>query len=159
MPDKKNHSGHVYILDKARHYCACQERCIHDVEMKMKQWKVRPAVAAGVIKKLEKENFLNEECFARAFAGGKFRINKWGRNKIVVALRAKKISEAAIQKALEEIDEHEYLMVLRKLIAEKREKLSEPESIVSKNKVYKFALSRGFEKNLILQHLNQTKLI
>lgn len=116
-------------------------------------------MAAGVIKKLEKENFLNEECFARAFAGGKFRINKWGRNKIVVALRAKKISEAAIQKALEEIDEHEYLMVLRKLIAEKREKLSEPESIVSKNKVYKFALSRGFEKNLILQHLNQTKLI
>jgi regulatory protein len=153
MPDKKNYSGHVYILDKARHYCACQERCIYDVEMKMKQWKVRPALAAGIIKKLEEENFLNEERFARAFAGGKFRMKKWGRNKIIAALRAKKISGPAIQNALEDIDEQEYLKVLKKLIAEKKEKLSEPESIAAKNKIYNFAISRGFESPLILQHL------
>jgi regulatory protein len=153
MRENKQNSGHAYFLEKLRQYCACQERCTFDIEIKMKQWKVRPALAAGIIKKLEEENFLNEERFARAFAGGKFRMKKWGRNKIIAALRAKKISGPAIQNALEDIDEQEYLKVLKKLIAEKKEKLSEPESIAAKNKIYNFAISRGFESPLILQHL------
>ena len=93
-----------YILDKARRYCAYQERCVFDLKNKLYEWKVRPDVSARIINTLEEENYLNEERFARVFAGGKFRIKKWGRNKIMAELRARKIPDLIIQIGLDEID-------------------------------------------------------
>ena len=131
MIDKK----HTYIFDRAKRYCSYQERCVWEVKNKLFEWKVRPEVAREIIKALEEENYLDEERYARVFAGGKFRIKKWGRNKISAELRARRIPELIIQIGLDEIDDHEYIRILRQLIEKKSLSLNNPEETASKNKI------------------------
>ena len=147
-------SKHRYIYDKARSYCAYQERSVFDVKKKLNEWKVRPEITARVIRSLEKENYLNEERFARVYAGGKFRIKKWGRNKIIAELRARRVPEIIIQIGLEEIDENEYDKTLKEVIEKKSAAFSDPQSLDVKKKILNFVLSRGFEKHLILEKLH-----
>ena len=142
-----------YIYEKARSYCAYQERCVFEVKKKLYDWKVRPDVSQKIITTLEEENYLDEERFARVFAGGKFRIKKWGRNKIIAELRARRIPDLIVQIGLEEIDEYEYIRTLKSLIEKKRSTFSYPKDIINRNKIYKFVLSRGFERHLILKYL------
>ncbi|MCK4568693.1 MAG: RecX family transcriptional regulator [Bacteroidales bacterium] len=142
-----------YIFEKAKHYCTYQERSVFEVKNKLQAWNVRPEVALKVIKSLEEENYLNEERFARVFAGGKFRIKKWGRNKIIAELRAKRIPDLIIQIGLDEIDEYEYEKALRAVIEKKRSSFDSPESYINRNKIYNFVLSKGYEKYLILKYL------
>jgi len=142
-----------YILNKARRYCAYQERCVFDLKKKLYEWNVRPEVNARIINTLEEENYLNEERFARVFAGGKFRIKKWGRNKIMAELRARKIPDLIIQIGLDEIDEHEYIKVLKETIEKKRSTLGETNSVGNKRKLFNFVLNRGFEKHLVLKYI------
>ena len=150
---RENTDKYNYILSKARRYCAYQERCVFDLRKKLHDWKVRPDVAARVINTLEKENYLDEERFARVFAGGKFRIKKWGRNKIMAELRARKIPDLIIQIGLDEIDEHEYIKVLKETIEKKSKELGEIKSVGNKRKLFNFVLSRGFEKHLVLKFI------
>ncbi|RLD38828.1 MAG: RecX family transcriptional regulator [Bacteroidetes bacterium] len=142
-----------YIFEKAKHYCAYQERSVFEVKNKLYLWKVRPEVARKIIKSLEEENYLNEERFARVFAGGKFRIKKWGRNKIIAGLRAKKISDPIIQIGLDEIDEYQYEKTLQEVIEKKKSSMDYQGSFNNRNKIFIFALSRGYEKHLILKYL------
>ena len=109
-----------FILNKARHYCSYQERCIKDVSTKLRQWKVRPLMAEKVIEKLIHEGYLDEERYARFFAGGKFRINHWGRNKIIRELARRGIPELIIQIGLKEIEEEEYQETLHDLLIRKK---------------------------------------
>lgn len=124
-----------------------------EVKNKLYLWKVRPEVARKIIKSLEEENYLNEERFARVFAGGKFRIKKWGRNKIIAGLRAKRIPDPVIQIGLDEIDEYQYEKTLQEVIEKKKSSMDDPKSFNNKNKIYNFVLSRGYEKHLILKYL------
>ena len=52
-----------YIFEKAKHYCAYQERSVFEVKNKLYLWKVRPEVARKIIKSLEEEDypFLKED--------------------------------------------------------------------------------------------------
>jgi len=145
----------TYLLNKARRYCAYQERCVYDLKKKLFEWKVRPEVANRIINTLEEENYLNEERFARVFAGGKFRIKKWGRNKIMAELRARKIPDLIIQIGLDEIDEHEYVKVLKDTIDKKISELGEIKSAGNKRKLYNFVLNRGFEEHLVLKFMQK----
>ena len=144
---------HKYVYEKAKNYCAYQERAVFEVKTKLYEWKVRPEVAQKIINLLEEENYLNEERFARVFAGGKFRIKKWGRNKIIAGLRARRIPELLIQIGLEEIDEYEYDKVVKEIIDKKRSSFDDPDSYYNRNKIYNFVLSKGFEKHIISKYL------
>ena len=147
-------SQHKYILEKAKRYCAYQERSVFELKNKLYEWKLRPEAVQKVINTLEDENYLNEERFARVFAGGKFRIKKWGRNKIMAELRAKKIPDLIIQIGLEEIDEYEYIKVLRETIEKKKSSFENTERAEVKQKIINFVLSRGFERHLIAKYFH-----
>ena len=83
----------TFLMDKARHYCSYQERCIYDVKMKLLEWKASEKTIEKIIRKLEEEDYINEERYAVSFATGKLRNNKWGRTKIFYALMQKHIPE------------------------------------------------------------------
>ena len=102
---------HTYLLNKARKYCSYQERCLADVKTKLNEWKAAEKTVEKIIQTLEKEDFINEERYAIAFALGKLRNNKWGRNKIFYAMTQKQIPEIYIQMGLNEIDEEEYIQI------------------------------------------------
>lgn len=141
------------VLEKARSYCSYSERCEFDVTSKLREWKVDGKLMPKVIEALKDENYIDEMRYAHAFAGGKFRIKKWGRNKIRAEFRAKNIADEAIEAGLLEIDEGEYLSTLKKVIDQKKAEFVDPNNFKNRNKIYTFALAKGFEKHLILIYL------
>lgn len=108
-----------------------------------------------IIASLIEENYLNEERFAVAFAGGKWRIKQWGRVKIKYELKLKQVSDYCIKKALKQIDEEEYLAVLSKLAKEKYAALKNEQYLVRKKKVMDYLMGRGFEMELIRKVLEK----
>lgn len=100
---------------------------------------------------LIKQDFLNEERYARSFARGKFRLKKWGRNKIKQQLYARRISDYCIRKAMTEIEEEDYIDTLREVIDKKVNQLEDQPKLIRKDKAIKYALSRGYESNLIFK--------
>lgn len=135
---------------RAQKYCLYQERCTKQVEAWLKRFGIEGGLAASVMKELVNEGFLNDERFACAFARGKFRINGWGRAKIIRGLRALSLNEELIGKGLGQIDDDEYCQKLEKLIEKKIGLAGDKElSFEDKMKVSSWAFSRGFEKELI----------
>ncbi len=135
-----------YLLEKARNYCAYQERSIFDVKTKLFQWKATEETLEEVIKTLKAENYINEERFVKAFALGKLRHNKWGRNKIIHALKQKQIPDLFIQIGLSEIDDEEYINTLKAVLSSKEVKGKN--EYIRQNKLVKYAVQKGFQPEL-----------
>lgn len=130
---------YLFAIRKLQHYCAYQDRCHFEVEMKLKELDVSEEVSGQVIMSLIQEGFLNEERFARSYARGKFKNQQWGKLKIISGLLAKRVSEPLIQEALNEIEEEEYFKILENLLIK---------TFNLKNDLYKAVSSlaaKGFE--------------
>ncbi len=138
-------------LIKAESYCAYQERCQQEVRDKLYSWGLHEVQVENVIAELIASNFINEERFAKAYAGGKFRIKKWGRVKISIELKRRKISTYCIKKGLAEIEEEEYIKTLQKVAEVKIKAMKERDSKKKKYKVMNYLLSRGFENDLVVE--------
>jgi regulatory protein len=135
-----------FLMEKARNFCAYQERSIEDVKTKLSQWKASEETVEEIIGKLKEENYVDEERFARAFAVGKLRYNKWGRNKIIYALKQKKIPDLYIQIGLGEIDDDEYLNTLKAILSSKE--VTGNNDYVRQNKLVRYAVQKGFQADL-----------
>jgi regulatory protein len=144
-------------LVKAESYCAYQERCQQEVRDKLYSWGLHENEVENIIADLISKNFLNEERFAKAFAGGKFRIKKWGRVKIRMELKRRKVSEYCIKKGLAEIDEDDYFKTLKKITAEKTSATKERDSKKKKFKIMNYLLSRGYESDLVREVVGETE--
>jgi regulatory protein len=135
-----------FLLDRARKYCSYQERCIFDVKQKLIEWRASEKTIEEIIHQLEEEDMINEERFAVSFSIGKLRNNKWGKNKIFYALMQKHIPELYVQMGLSEIDDEEYLGVLRNLLESK--KIKEDNEFRRNQKLVKFVMQKGFQADL-----------
>lgn len=144
-------------LQKLRHYCGYQERCHSEVREKLYSLGVRKKDHDEIIATLIEEGYLNEERFAIAYAGGKFRMKQWGRVKIAYALRQKQVSDYSIKKALKQIDEKDYRTALTTLAKEKYESLKDEQWLVRKKKVLDYLLQHGYEADLATQAIDQLK--
>lgn len=142
------------ILKKACSYCIYQERTQGEVREKLKSWGVSRDASEEIIAWLITENFINESRFARQFAGGKFRVKKWGRKKIIYELKARGISPNCIRDALQAIDDDEYFTTLRGLAAKKAKSLApESDPFVIRKKVSTYLLMKGYEPEHIREVL------
>lgn len=145
-------------LLKAAGYCAYQERCQKEVREKLHEWGIWGNEAENLIIQLIEQNYLNEERFAKAFAGGKFRTKQWGRVKIRLELKARDISDYCIRKAMLEIEEDSYQSVLKNEAMEKYHSLKDKKTVVRKAKTAKYLTGRGFELDLIWDVLRNAEL-
>lgn len=144
-------------LQKAKHYCAYQERCHKEVKDKLYDLGLHKNEVEEALADLIQENYLNEERFAIHFAGGRFRVKQWGRVKIKYELKQKQVSTFCINKALREIDDAAYIATLHKLLAEKLKTLSKEKNIfIKKKKAQDFLLQRGFESDLIREAIEKS---
>ncbi len=137
------------ILKKLQHYCAYQERCHEEVRTKLLSLKIYGSGLEEVINKLIEDDFLNEERFAKAFAGGKYRMKKWGRMKIINELKQRKISDYCIRKGMEEIEQDDYLKTLRQLLNATFKKYKSSNLYETKSKTARYLISRGYESDLV----------
>jgi regulatory protein len=140
---------------KASAFCAYQERTQQEVREKLQDLGVDKDPAEEIISKLIVENFLNEERFAKAFAGGKFRMKKWGRMKIIMELKARKVSEYCIKKGLKEIPDEDYLKTAKELIVEKAALVKEQNQYKKNYKIAGYLISKGYEPDLVWDLLRE----
>ena len=137
-------------LQKAKQYCAYQERCHSEVKEKLYSFGMNKKEVDELLSELISENYLNEERFAILYAGGKFRIKQWGKVKIKYSLKQKQVSEYCIKKALAAIDERDYTKTLEKLFEQKLKTLKAEKNIfVKKRKLQDHLMQKGFETALI----------
>jgi regulatory protein len=134
---------------KALHYCAYQERSHQEVKNKLYEMGLYSSDVDELLTFLVTEGFLNEERFAKAFAGGKFRIKKWGRIKIVHALEGKGLTKNCIRIGLKEIDENDYQETLIELLTSKLKTLDGSSDFSLRDKLSKFAIQKGYEPELV----------
>lgn len=146
------------IKQKLVNYCVYQDRSHSEVELKMKEYVLIPEAKEEILLYLIKENYLNEERFARSYTRGKFYIKKWGRNKIKTSLFQKGITEKLIQKSFEEIDEKDYEKTLLDLIEKTIFTYKGLKDYQKKQKLIKYLISKGYEYNLILEILESKKI-
>lgn len=133
---------------KACHFCAYQERTQQEAKEKLYNLGLSSAEVEELVAKLIVENYINEERFAKSFAGGKFRIKRWGRNKILQELKRRNLSPYCIKMGMAEIDDNDYMQVLESLAIEKSSSLKEPNPFIKKHKIASFLISKGFEPDL-----------
>lgn len=130
---------------KIAKYCAYQERAHYEVEQKLYTYGLYSEQVQELMAWLITENYLNEERFAIAYAGGKFRVKKWGKIKIKQNLVFKKVSDYSIEKALLQISDADYEVVIEDLIRAKW-KIAKAKNIYElRNKIAKSVIIKGFE--------------
>lgn len=142
---------------KIESWCAYQERAQQETRDKLYEYGLHSNEVEQIISNLIENNFLNEERFAMIYVSGKFRIKKWGKIKIKGGLKAKRVSDYCINKAMKQIDVNEYFATLEKVIHQKNKLLKEPNKIKRNNKLFLFASSKGYESNLISEILKDLK--
>jgi regulatory protein len=142
---------------KAADYCVIQDRCNSEILYKLKYWNIENNFIDEIIEKLEQEGFLNEKRFAISFAGGKFRMNGWGKIKISSELRFKSVPANIIQEALLSIDQNNYREYLGSILHKKLRQLG-GNTKINRQKATFYAASKGFELNLIADLLNNKEI-
>ena len=157
-PKKIKITDEKVALAKAEHFCAYQERAQQEVRDKLYDWGLWPDAVENIIVQLIGGNFLNEERFARSYVQGKFKQKGWGRIKIKQGLKIKKIPDNLLKKALLTIDGDEYFEMLTKILSKKAALLIEKVPYKRRYKLQQYALSRGFESDLIIDVLRNSEL-
>ena len=143
------------VRKKIYHYCAYQERSHQEVKNKLYDLELSSSEIEEMISHLITEGYLNEERFAKAFVGGKFRIKNWGRIKIVNALEAKGLTKNCIRIGLQEIDDTDYRRTIELLIFKKLDQTDEGNIYVKREKLATHVIQKGFEPELVWEILKE----
>lgn len=141
------------ILQKLARYCAYQERCVQELEQKMKTLEVLSSEFAEYLAWLSENNYLNEARFVEIFVRSKFNQKSWGRTKINYELRKRGISATLLASAWDGIDDADYIEKARTLLKKKKEEIKSGTSPQRYQKCYNFGLSKGYESALVRELL------
>ena len=144
-------------LEKIKYFCAYQERCHKEVTDKLYGFGIYGKEVEQIIATLIEENYLNEERFAIAFAGGKFRVKQWGRQKIKHELKLRGVSNYCINMALAEIDEESYIATLIAETRKKWESLRKEVDYSRQARTNVYLLMKGYEQHLIIEVIERLK--
>lgn len=137
------------LLNKAAIYASRCEHCENEVREKLLGWGGSEEEADEIITYLTEERYINNQRYANSYTRDKFRFNHWGKYKIGMMLRSKDICNEIIEEALNQIGEEEYLEKLEQILRDKLRSLKYSSEYEKKGKLFKFALSRGFESSAI----------
>ena len=131
--------------------CAQAEHCQYEMLEKMRRWELSEEAQARVMSKLIKERYIDDERYAHAFVKDKIRYNKWGRRKVEQALWQKRVDEDIRKRVLNDVNDDEYLSVLRPLLKQKRKTIKAKNDYELNQKLMRFAVGRGFTFDIIRQ--------
>ncbi|MEQ8424700.1 MAG: regulatory protein RecX [Cyclobacteriaceae bacterium] len=149
MEKRKRKLTPQQALQKIYHYCAYQERSHKEVRSKLYDYGLWGSEVEDLLTRLITEDFLNEQRFAKAYAGGKFRMKKWGRLKIERELKSHGVTSKCIDTGLREIEDVEYRTSLKTLLEKKWASLDEENAFKKKDKVARYAIMKGYEPDLV----------
>lgn len=143
-------------------YCSMREYCANDIRKKLKTRGCDMDETEAVVKKLVEDRFIDEERYCTAFVRDKSSLSGWGRRKIEFALRNKGLDGEVIKAALGSLDPEAGSKVLERVVKRKFEELikrrvkSDEDNTKIRERVIRFALTRGFTYEEILKVFNKT---
>ena len=143
------------IVQKLEYYCSYQERCHIEVSEKLRGFVLNQAEKDRIIVHLIESNFLNEERFALVFSISKFHQKKWGKIRIKNELKARKISDYLVTKALKEIPTEEYEMTFETLAEKHWESITEKNDLKKRKKFCDYLLRKGWESERIYEKVKE----
>lgn len=135
-------------LIKLEELCARSEQCEGEIRRKLSTWGISPSDSDTIVRSLQRRRFVDDSRFAAAFVRDKYRFARWGRRKIEMALRQKRVDRDIIDEALDNIDEDEYIGILQHLLAAKAKTLQLGE-YADRQRLFRFGVTRGFEPQLV----------
>lgn len=143
--------GFNEILKRLEYFCAYQERCEFDVLEKIKKLGLQnPEKTEMLIKRLQKDGFLDQTRFVNSYITGKVSIKKWGVNKIRAGLVQKRIEPVIIARGIMEIDAGLYQENLQSLFEKKILALKDYKTdYQQKSKVIRFLSGKGYSSEEI----------
>ena len=139
------------VLEKARKFCAWQERCAAEVDRKLRSLGCTEQQRSSILSSLQEDDYLNEKRFAHSFVRGKINQNQWGRIRIKKELEWRGLDKETIQDALSAFDNDAYIVILQGLV---RKKLPAGD-IREREKTIRYLIGRGFEPDLVIQTINE----
>lgn len=137
------------MLNKIRRWCAHSEHSSREVIQRLLGWGYPFDEIPVALATLQKEGYVDDERYARAYVRGKFHNLKWGRLKIAAGLRAQGLNKTLIASAMDEISDEEYMAVVAKEIRKKKASLKNRDLRAQKAALLRFAASRGYEAELV----------
>lgn len=145
-----NSENYNAALNRAMALCSKSEKCISDIENKLRSWKLSSDDEnKAIISTLKKENFIDEKRYARSYTMDKYRFNKWGKVKIRAMLRSRGLSEDDIMYGTDTIDDDSYLQMIEEELSNRKKSLKAASVFEMKGKLFRFASSRGYEKEYV----------
>jgi len=136
-------------MERLEAMCARAEHCRYELRQKLFRWMVAPYEAEKILDTLEKNRFLDDRRFAASFCRTKAVYSRWGRRKIMFALRAKRIPSDIITEAMTVVDEDEYRSEMIALLRSKAASIKEGNTFEGRTKIYRFGVQRGYEPELV----------
>lgn len=158
---KKRCNDHS-LLAQMQRLCAMREYTVQDISSKLRAKGCNEHQIPEIISKLIEDNYINEERYAVAFARDKSALSGWGQKKIEYALKNKGIGQTVIKNALDSISSESNIALLEKLLLKKMKELKpkleskEDGTKRLREKLLRFAISRGFSYEDILKVINKT---
>ena len=154
MSVEQKNKQYLAALGIAQKFCSKQETCISGIRKKLDQWGINTAYHEKILNDLKEEKFIDETRYASLFVKEKFRLNQWGIIKIHQTMKAKQIPEYIINGAINEIPDDEYLRTLEKIMTQKLRNIKAGNKFEQKGKLYRYAASKGYENDKIMEVIN-----
>lgn len=153
-------------LARAQTLCAAAEMCRYEIDQKLVRWGIGRQAREEILDALEDERFLDDSRFAAAYVRDKARYSRWGRRKIAMGLAAKRVASGVAREAIaENIDEDEYVAALAQLLQRKAAalgldggELAGVDRRKAMEKLYAFAVGRGYESDAIRRGMNEADI-
>ena len=131
--------------------CSQAEHCSYEMTEKMCKWQISDEAQARIMQHLVEERYIDDERFCRYFVKDKIRYNKWGRRKVEQALWAKHIDSDISKAILDEVDDEEYINILRPMIKSRRKQMKDMSEYEANARLMRWAIGRGFTFDIIRQ--------
>lgn len=133
-------------LQSLMRMCARSERSSGDALRLMKRWGLADDDARKVLIRLQSERFIDDARYAEAFVRDKLNLSGWGAYKIKMTLRmkgvAKEIIDEVVAPMLAETNMSERL---EEIMRRRMKTLKYTSAYEAKNKLIRFAASRGYD--------------
>jgi regulatory protein len=154
MEHQQNIEKEIFL--KLARLCSRSEECSPDLKKKIRELGGDQEMEANILQRLQEEKYFDDERYVRAYVRDKFRLNQWGRIKMRYYLKLKGLKDNLIEKGFEEIDEEQYVKLLKKTMKDKAKTIKKKEKFEKMAQVIRFAQGRGYEPELIHRYLNET---
>lgn len=138
--------------------CSSSEQCAMDIMRKIEKLELNFEDKIQIVNTLKLNGFLNDDRYVKAFINDKFKFSKWGKVKIANMLRQKGFDASTIENGIELIDKDDYIETLLEILNQKRKSTKSKSLFDLRNKMFRFAISRGFETSVTINCLKSLNL-